>query len=74
MQFLDNQNAWADELRVNRAADNDHPLILESLPPRLWEALRIEMQRRLRRATGEPDAVVTFSFGESAIRSREAGE
>ena len=38
----------------------------ERLEPRLWEGLRQGMQRRLRRATGEPHAIVTFSFGEEA--------
>lgn len=32
------------------------------LEPHLWEALRIEMQKRLRRATGEPYAIVTFEM------------
>lgn len=36
------------------------------LEPRLWEALRVEMQCRLRRATGEPHAVVNFEFGTEA--------
>lgn len=36
------------------------------LEPRLWEALRVEMQSRLRRATGEPHAVVSFAFGTEA--------
>ncbi|KIQ05003.1 hypothetical protein RU07_01995 [Agrobacterium tumefaciens] len=36
------------------------------LEPRLWEALRVEMQYRLRRATGEPHAVVSFEFGTEA--------
>jgi hypothetical protein len=36
------------------------------LEPRLWDDLRQEMQRRLRRATGEPHAIVTFSFGQEA--------
>jgi hypothetical protein len=36
------------------------------LEPRLWEDLRVEMQRRLRRATGEPHAVVSFEFGTEA--------
>ena len=38
----------------------------ERLEPRLWEALRVEMQSRLRRATGEPHAVVSFAFGAEA--------
>ncbi len=37
------------------------------LEHRLWEDLRQEMQRRLRRATGEPHAIVTFSFGQEAV-------
>lgn len=30
----------------------------EYLPPRLWEALRLELQRRYRLATGEEQAVL----------------
>lgn len=38
----------------------------DRLDPRLWEDLRQEVQRRLRRATGEQYAIVTFSFGQEA--------
>jgi hypothetical protein len=38
----------------------------ERLAPEQWDDLRQEMQRRLRRATGEPHANVTFSFGQEA--------
>lgn len=31
---------------------------VERLPPRLWEALRLKMQARYRKATGEEFAVV----------------
>ncbi|NTF69349.1 hypothetical protein [Rhizobium rhizogenes] len=37
------------------------------LEPRLWEALRIEMQHRLRRATGEPHAIVTFTMNPETV-------
>lgn len=63
-----------DQAEVSLAAGPDCYWHRDVLEPHLWEALRIEMQRRLRRSTGEPDAVVTFSFGESAMRSREAVE
>lgn len=33
---------------------------MERLEPRLWEALRLELQRRYRRATGEEFAVLTI--------------
>lgn len=36
------------------------------LPPRLWEDLRLEMQKRLREATGEEFAVVSFDFEPSS--------
>lgn len=64
MRMLDDPKAWMDANAVINAADGDPTQ--RPLEPRLWEALRIEMQRRLRRATGEPDAIVTFSFGESS--------
>lgn len=38
------------------------PLGTKTLPPRLWEGLRQEMQKRLREATGEEFAVVSFDF------------
>lgn len=33
----------------------------DKLEPRLWEALRIELQRRYRLATGETTAVLTIT-------------
>lgn len=37
----------------------------ERVPPRLWEELRIRLQRIYRRATGEPDAILTIKIGQS---------
>lgn len=34
---------------------------VERLPPHLWEALRLELQRRYRNATGEEFAVLDVS-------------
>ncbi|MDO3431220.1 hypothetical protein QWJ46_00835 [Rhizobium sp. CBN3] len=53
----------ADQALVSIAAGHDAFWQGNLLEPRLWEDLRIEMQRRLRRSTGEPHAIVTFSFG-----------
>ncbi len=39
------------------------PSETKPLPPRLWEDLRLEMQKRLREATGEEFAIVSFDFG-----------
>lgn len=58
--------AMGDQASVSLAAGHDCHWQGRRLEPRLWEALRIEMQRRLRRSTGEPHAIVTFSFGEEA--------
>lgn len=55
-----------DKARVQMAARPSHSHTGERLEPRLWEDLRHEMQRRLRRATGEPHAIVTFSFRQEA--------
>lgn len=55
-----------DRASVSVAVGHDCHWQGEYLEPRLWEALRLEMQRRLRRSTGEPHAVVTFSFGQEA--------
>lgn len=59
---LDELAALGDDAEVQIAARPRYLHDGSRLKPRLWEALRVEMQRRLRRATGEPDAVVTFSF------------
>jgi hypothetical protein len=54
-----------DDARVSIAANSDHHWDRsfasgEFLEPELWEALRLEMQRRYRRATGEELAVLTI--------------
>lgn len=55
----------ADDASVDIALRPSHlrPRDTKPLPPRLWEDLRQEMQKRLREATGETFAVVTFDFG-----------
>jgi len=53
----------ADSASVNIAAGPAYLHTGNILPPRLWDDLRQEMQKRLRRATGEPHAIVTFEFG-----------
>lgn len=37
------------------------PPLADKLEPRLWEALRVELQRRYRLATGEATAVLTVA-------------
>lgn len=58
-----------DHNSVLIAASGDHhfyytPMKDEYLPPHLWEDLRIELQRRFRRSTGERTAILTISYGE----------
>lgn len=43
--------AASGKYRSNRRPD-------DRLPPHLWEALRVEMQRRWREATGEEHAIL----------------
>ena len=46
---------------VGKAAHGRNALTggpVDRLPPRLWEALRLELQRRYRNATGEEFAVL----------------
>lgn len=65
---LNELSAMADDANVQIAARPGYLHDGSRLKPRLWEALRVEMQRRLRRATGEPDAIVTFTFnGEASL-------
>lgn len=47
---------------VSNAAGHDCLWRGVSLDPALWEALRIEMQRRYRRSTGEIQAVLTIEL------------
>jgi hypothetical protein len=54
-----------NEARISIAAGADHHWALsfergEFLEPGLFEALRLELQRRYRRATGEEHAVLTI--------------
>lgn len=51
-----------DRASVQIAAGHDCRWQGDFLEPRLWEDLRLEMQRRLRRSTGEQFAIVQFSF------------
>lgn len=56
----------SDNASVQNAAGPSYLSNGNRLEPRLWEALRVEMQSRLRRATGEPHAVIRFEFGTEA--------
>lgn len=50
-----------DNAHVGMAAHGKNALTggpVDRLPPRLWEALRLELQRRYRNATGEEFAVL----------------
>ena len=65
---LEELRTMGDQASLNIAARPAYLHTGHRLEPRLWEALRVEMQRRLRRATGEPDAIVTFTFnGEASL-------
>lgn len=61
-----------EELRktLNEAAVSCcfHPWQRRRLEPHLWEALRIRMQEIYRRSTGEADAVLTITIGESGTK------
>lgn len=50
-----------DRIQVSLALQGRHGY---RLPPRLWEAARVNLQNQYRMATGEPDAVVSISSGE----------
>lgn len=58
----DNLMAIGDRAHVNIAAGPDYHWQRRILEPRQWEDLRLEMQRRLRRSTGEPFAIVSFEM------------
>lgn len=63
----------ADGARVSIAAAPDYSWRGERLDPRLWEALRLELQRRYRRSTGEEFAVLTIEVNPGrALRDAEA--
>lgn len=50
-----------NECAVKLSADDDEVNMgRDRLKPELWEALRLEMQRRYRRATGKEFAVLTI--------------
>jgi hypothetical protein len=51
-----------DAASVSIAAGPDYLWSGNRLDPRLWEALRAEMQRRFRRSTGEELAVLTVEI------------
>lgn len=53
-----------DECAVHIAAAGEPFESGKRLEPLLWEDLRLEMQRRYRRATGEEFAVVVIQNGE----------
>lgn len=52
-----------DDARVNIALRPLSTWDGKRIHPRLWEALRIEMQDRYRRATGEEFAIVVIENG-----------
>lgn len=53
-----------ENAQVDSAAAPDYRWQGDLLHPRLWEALRTELQRRYRRSTGEPHAVLTVDLTE----------
>lgn len=54
---------------VSNAAGHDCMWTGDLLEPGLWEALRLELQRRFRRSTGEVMAVLSIDLNPAAIRS-----
>lgn len=56
---LEELQAIGDEVNVSMAARAAWQQSGDRLEPRLWDALRQEMQKRYRRATGEEFAVLT---------------
>lgn len=53
----------ADDAHVSMSMRGRNALTggpVDRLPPRMWEALRLEMQARYRRATGEEFAVIVI--------------
>jgi hypothetical protein len=59
---------------VNVAASHDCMWTGNRLDPRLWEALRIELQRRYRRSTGETMAVLTIDNSPTAPAPNVEGD
>lgn len=62
--MLDYVKKVARQVYVKNAADgcNVYGDLPPVLPPADWEEVRLEMQRRLRIFSGEPDAIVHFEF------------
>lgn len=59
---LERIREMGDEASVHIAAGPRYLHTGGVLEPRLWEALRLEMQSRLRLATGEQFAIVHFEM------------
>ena len=57
--FMERLEGMADRASVGITADG-RSLSSGYLHPRLWEALRLELQTRYRRATGETMAVIAI--------------
>lgn len=59
---MDNLMEWLrdnhDDIRVSLAIKGNFDKL--PLEPRLWEPLRVELQRIYRRATGEPHATLVL--------------
>lgn len=66
-------NRIGDQACVSVAAGHACSWQGNLLEPRLWEALRIELQRRYRRSTGETQAVLTID-NISVHASKAGGE
>lgn len=65
----DLEDAWITVAKLPPERRTD---TLGSLPPRLWEKLRIALQAEYRQATGEPNATLTVTDGAaSAARIAE---
>ena len=62
-RFIERLRKSYDSAGVQLAADGRLSRLSENPPrrlePHLWEALRVEMQRRWREATGEEHAILT---------------
>lgn len=65
----DDLRCVVDQACVSNAAGPDYLWPGSPLEPRLWEALRIEMQSRYRRSTGETMAVLRVDLSEEACRT-----
>lgn len=63
-----------DNAHVGMAAHGKNALtggLVDRLPPRLWDALRVELQRRYRNATGEEFAVLAVESSQGRQQAAE---